>query len=737
MTSKTQTVSATRSTQTEQIGRYSFCYDLNQDMQPGTDELTFWEDGGLTGTDFDGQPYRIETSLLSEVTVLAGVGCAILFVKYKDESEKILCRFTMSGLKPAGEFCKVVNFYIQTGLVRIPAKKEAAVCEKCGRPLPEGLEVCIFCYNRKAVLSRAFQLLKPFFGKLVWSEVVLAISSLLFLSTPLISRYLIDDYLTPKTGKLMDIIFLAGVMLAARGVGELFFILSSRVFNKASIGFANHLRNLAYEKIQQLSLTSLSKRTPGDLIRRIMEDTNTIKDFLSDGGRWAAEQLLLFVLVMAILLMTDVKLTLLVVLPLPLVMFVLSRFWRFINLRYERQWRKNSRCQSILHDIIRGIRTVKSFGNEEREIAKFSGAARELAKVCASNESFWALLFPALTFLTGIGEFLVLYFGGNAIMGGTLTLGILVQFTMYIGFIYAPLRWLVSFPRWLADAMTSMVKVFEILDEDPDIRETETSVKPPLRGEIKFEGVSFGYKSYEPVLKNVDLEIRPGEMIGLVGRSGVGKSTLINLALRLYDPTSGRITINGTDLRDISPGYLHERVGVVFQETFLFAGSIFDNIAYTKTDATIAEVIAAAKAASAHEFIMKTSDGYNTLIGESGYSISGGERQRIAIARAIIKNPEILILDEATSSLDVETESVIQECMGRIIKGRTTIAIAHRLSTLRSADRLIVLDKNGVAEIGTHVELLKQRGIYYNLVMAQRQTASLKGKTESKLEAKQ
>ncbi len=493
---------------------------------------------------------------------------------------------------------------------------------------------------------------------------------------------------------------------------------------------------MAYENIQKLSLASLSKRTPGDLIRRIMEDTATIKDFLSDGGRWAAEQVFLFILVFIILLLTDWRLTLLVISPIPFVMLLLSRFWKSINLRYERQWRKNSRCQSILHDIIRGIRTVKSFGNEDREIAKFSNAAKELASVSASNEAFWALLFPALTFFTSIGEFLVLYFGGKMILGQSLTLGILVQFTMYIGYVYSPLRWLVSFPRWLADATTSMVKVFEIIDEEPDIQETETSLKPPLTGEIKFENVSFGYKSYEPVLKNMDLDIRPGEMIGLVGKSGVGKSTLINLVLRLYDPTGGRITINGIDLRDISPQYLHEKVGVVFQETFLFAGSIYDNIAYAKPDATLEEVIAAAKAAHAHEFIMKTPDGYNTLIGESGYSISGGERQRLAIARAIIKNPEILILDEATSALDVETESLIQDCINRLTQGRTTIAIAHRLSTLRKADRLIVLDKGAVAEVGTHVELLKRRGIYYHLVMAQRQTASLKAKTQSQSESK-
>ncbi|HOJ47176.1 MAG TPA: ATP-binding cassette domain-containing protein, partial [Bacillota bacterium] len=281
------------------------------------------------------------------------------------------------------------------------------------------------------------------------------------------------------------------------------------------------------------------------------------------------------------------------------------------------------------------------------------------------------------------------------------------------------------FPRWLADATTSMVKLFEIIDEEPEIIAVENPKNVPLEGKITFENVTFGYKSYEPVLKGIDIEIKPGEMIGLVGRSGAGKSTIINLLLRLYDPNQGRITINGVDIREISPEYLHENIGVVFQDTFLFHGTLYDNIAYGKEGATPEQVIAAAKIANAHDFIMQTSDGYNTIIGENGYTLSGGERQRIAIARAIIKNPSILILDEATSSLDVETESIIQESLDRIVKGRTTIAIAHRLSTLKNADRLFVIDGGKIAEYGTHFELLKKKGIYYNLVMAQRKTSKI------------
>jgi ATP-binding cassette subfamily B protein len=587
------------------------------------------------------------------------------------------------------------------------------------------MAVCVFCYDRVGLLKRALGLLKPYLRRLLEAETMLVASSVLWLLVPLFSRFLIDDYLKLGRGTLYDVLALTGGMLAARVFGEVIFIVSSRRFNNAAIEFSNSVRNAAYDKVQRLSLNSLSKRTPGDLIRRVMEDTQTIKDFLADAGRWMVEMSITFLVVITILLFTDWKLALVAFAPVPIAMFAMSRFWRVILIRYERQWRKHSRSQSILHDIIKGIRTVKSFGNEDAEIAKFARAAKELAEVSCSNERMWALLFPSLIFVTGVGEFLVLYFGGRGIMDGTRSIGMLVQFTMYIAYIYQPLRWIVSFPRWLADAMTSMVKVFEVLDEEVDIGEGEDPKNVPLAGEVGFDGVSFGYKSYEPVLKEISLQIKPGEMVGIVGRSGVGKSTLINLLMRLYDPNAGHVSIGGTDLREMSPRHIHENIGVVFQDTFLFAGTIYDNIAYAKPDATPEEVFAACKVANAHDFIMQTADGYNTTIGENGHSISGGERQRLAIARAIIKNPSVLILDEATSSLDVETEAAIQESLGRIVKGRTTVAIAHRLSTLRQADRLIVLEKGRIAEAGTHAELLRKRGIYYKLVMAQRQTTKL------------
>ena len=707
---------------------YTFEFDLSMAREQETGTLSFSEDGTIHVARPGEPPFTLHASQIEEALVKAGVGCGLLYVKPKPDipntGDRILCRFTMTCLKRAGDFCKVVNYYIQTGTAIIPEEAERRLCPDCGQSLMEEINVCMFCYDKLSVLSRAFTHLRRYKRAITVALVLFLFNATLFLGTPIINRILIDNHLRPQVGTPAQIIWLAAAMLIMRLTGELFFIVSARIYNRASIDYCNDLRILAYDKLQSHSMSAFAKRTPGDLIRRIIDDTSRIRHFITDMGRWAVELALMFTIVLIILLITNWQLTLLVFIPVPLVAIFMTKFWTFIRARYERQWRKSSKCQSILHDIIKGIRTVKSFGNEEAEIKKYAAAERELAQISSDNEVIWATLFPTMTFFTSTGEFIILLVGGYAVLRGDMSIGVMIQFTMFVGFIYGPLRFLVSFPRWLGEATTSMVKVFEILDEEPEIAEQANPKNVPITGGVKFEGVSFGYKSYEPVLKGVNLEIKPGEMVGLVGKSGVGKSTLINLVMRLYDPNMGRVVINDTDIRDISPKHLHENIGVVFQDSFLFAGSYYDNIAYAKPHATYEEVIAAAKAANAHDFIVKSADGYNTLIGEGGESISGGERQRLSIARAIIKNPDILILDEATSSLDVETEAAIQESLDRLIQGRTTIAIAHRLSTLRNADRLIVLDKGGVAEIGTHTELLKKKGIYYNLVMAQRKSAA-------------
>jgi ATP-binding cassette subfamily B protein len=319
-------------------------------------------------------------------------------------------------------------------------------------------------------------------------------------------------------------------------------------------------------------------------------------------------------------------------------------------------------------------------------------------------------------------------YGGWLVVKGQMSFGSLITFTGYVAMLVGPLQFMTQITQWWSDCTSSASRIFEIMDSVPEVEEKKNPVRIlEMNGDVELKEVTFSYEPNNPVLKDINFHVKAGEMIGIVGHSGAGKSTLTNIITRLYDVTDGSITIDGIDVKDLSLKDLHSQIGVVLQETFLFMGTIGENIAYAKPEATNEEIIQAAKIANAHDFILKLKDGYDTLIGSRGQSLSGGEKQRIAIARAVLLNPKILILDEATASLDTETEKQIQEALEKLIKGRTTFSIAHRLSTLRNANRLVVVEKGKIEEIGTHEELVKKRGIYYNLLQKQREALKLQG----------
>lgn len=674
---------------------------------------------------------KVNEYLLSECKefkAVAGVGCVFIECKYKDE-DFILCRADMSNHQLYAAIAKRLNKYLENNTFSYEYEKDLErFCQKCGRPFEPGSSFCERCVNKKEYLKRLWEIAKPFKVYIFFTIILYFANTGLGLITPYINRVLVDDFIKSPNPELVVFIEFFVVILSMLGVDivmRVVGIIRSLIFVIAGNKIVMKLRELVFNKIQELSLSRISKRTSGELMNRVTDDTRTLQRFITREMGNMLEQVLIFLVVGVFLVIYDWQLALLILLPMPIVVFINRQMWSKLHKMYHRQWTFNAKGSTALHDIFSGIRVVKAFGMEKQEMKRYDDIIFQERSISMKNERTYAILSPCINFIMNTGEFFLMYYVGTKILGGEMTIGQMAQFSAYVSLLYGPLRWFSNLPRYLIRVMTSIVKIFDIIDEKIDVPDAENAVDMNIEGYIDMENVSFGYNDTTDVLKNINISIKPGEMIGIVGKSGVGKSTLINLVMRMYDVNEGSIKIDGVDIREISQNSMRSQIGVVLQETFLFSGTIYENIAYAKPDATHDEIITASKIAGAHQFIMKLPEAYNTKVGERGFTLSGGERQRVSIARALLHDPRILILDEATASLDTETEKQIQDSLQKLIKDRTTLAIAHRLSTLRNATRLIVLDKNTVAEVGTHDELIRKKGIYYGLVMAQRQMSKM------------
>jgi len=600
------------------------------------------------------------------------------------------------------------------------AEEEERHCSRCGRLLPEKGSFCPRCLKRHKVLARFWKYLAPHWSKAILVSATILLGTMAGLVPPYLIRVLVDDALLGTGGVhllLMIVVALAVLELLSTG----FAIVRGRLSAWLGSLIMHEVRFDLYQAIQGLTLRRYDKTQVGALMSRLTGDTTMLNDAFIFVGFMALPSALQLLGICAVLLVMNWKLGLLVLAPAPLVVLLTWGFFRRIHSYYFQWWQRRSKMSVLANDCISGIRVVKAFSQENQELQKFSDKSFAFYLAWAKADGLWATAMPIIAFVTTIGTFFVWYFGGlNVLQKSGLTIGTLMAFIGYLGMFYGPLQMLTRLADFLNRAFTAAQRLFEIIDTDQEAYD-DPNAEPleEVKGGFHFKEVHFGYVPDKQVLKGVDIEVKPGEVIGLVGQSGVGKTTITNLICRFCDVDNGAILLDGNDLRKLRLRDLRRHIGIVPQEPYLFNGTVFENIAYAKPDATRQEVIRAALVANAHGFIMRQPDGYDTRVGERGAQFSAGERQRIAIARAILHDPKILILDEATSSVDTETEELIQEALERLVKGRTTFAIAHRLSTLRNANRLLVLKEGKVAEYGTHEELLAKKGVYHGLVEMQ------------------
>ncbi|MXY93293.1 MAG: ABC transporter ATP-binding protein [Caldilineaceae bacterium SB0664_bin_27] len=549
------------------------------------------------------------------------------------------------------------------------------------------------------------------------------LSGLLFSATTLVPPLLVRRLILwiteggGSTSGLLAMTAVLGIVYLLRGAGRYFY---GRFSHVASYGVTTDLMARVYRHLQQLSHSFYNRQRTGALIVRSVNDIETLEDFIAHGVPELILATVIPITMWCVLFWIHPLLALLVVLPLPIGGFVIYRYTREVR-RMWRQVRAGiSDLVAQVQDSFSGITEIKSFGKEKAQAAHVASSAADYRdKICEANK---VSLLPSavVEFSGGVGVIVAVWTGGSLALAGTLNVADLFVFIAYLAYIYQPFLKLADISDTLHRAGASQERIFELLAVQPEISSPPDAVKPQIsRWDVAFNDVSFGYQSEEAVLNGIDFEIGAGEMVALVGATGAGKTTVSRLIPRFYDPQDGQVCIGGHDLRSLDLEFLRANVASVMQDVFLFHGTVHQNIAFGRPEATVDEIVQAAQASNAHEFVVDLPDGYNTIIGERGVLLSGGQKQRISIARALLKDAPILILDEATSSVDTETEWLIQQALNRLTRNRTTLVIAHRLSTIRHADKIVVLDSGRIVETGAHDELMAGGGRYAQMVETQ------------------
>ena len=573
-----------------------------------------------------------------------------------------------------------------------------------------------------ATLRRLFSYLTPYWKTLLVSGVLLLGRAGTELIPPLFQREIVDGVVA--AADLSRLGMLIALLVGVYAFQQL--INAADMFIRHALGerFILDLRVRIYQYLQKLSLSFFERTSTGELMSRVTNDVNALENFVTHGSALTAVDLLRLVGGTIILFVLDARLALLVLLPVPILAISLRYFNTRIRPIYRRIRARLGDINAQLQDSLSGIRVIQAFVQEAQQLARFTAESEAYYQARVQGIRYWATFFPAMRFVAAMGTVIVLAAGSIMVVDGSLSLGTLVAFLSYTISFYEPINRLTEVDNVFQEAIAAGERIFELLDTTADIEDAPEAVElPPILGDVTFDDVHFRYGTGDKVLHDVTFRMAPGEVVALVGPSGAGKTSIANLLCRFYDPIHGGITVDGVDLRQVKLSSLRSQVAVVLQDTFLFNTSVRDNLLYGKPHATDEELLAATKAAYAHEFIEALPDGYNTEIGERGVKLSGGQKQRLALARALLADPRILILDEATSSVDAEAEYLIQQALDAVLKGRTALVIAHRLSTIRNADKIIALEEGRIVEIGDHHELMGRGGLYSQLYQRQLELA--------------